>query len=92
MTATAILLDQLTDPLRLGLLVALVAVLLRAREAGRHVPLLALAVAAVALLMPLAFPLGGVGYGTQAGLGLIATLGHLAVVLSIRHVVLRWLA
>lgn len=92
MTPTAILLDQVTDPLRLGLLVAFVALLLRSREAGRHLPLLALSVVAVALLRPLFLSLEGVSYGMQAGLGLISTLGQLAVVLSIRHVVLRWLA
>ena len=90
MTIPDILLAQLFDPFRLGLIVALVVTMLRTEAVtGRWAPL-ALGVIFVALIIPMT---------TQSRLpeptwllvavGIFANLGHLAVVMLIRHFVLR---
>ena len=92
MTLTEILIAQLTDPFRLGLVVALVATMLRTQQVtGRVLPLIA-GLIFVAAIIPLTITRDLAPFWTQFGVGLLATLGHLAVVLAIRHVVLRWLA
>lgn len=91
MTFSDILLDQLTDPFRLGLIVALVVTMYRTQAVtGRFVPLAA-GVLFVAAILPMTTARGAVegGIATAIALGVVANLILLAVVLGIRHVVLR---
>lgn len=90
MTFGEILFAQLTDPFRLGLIVALVVTMLRTEAVtGRWTPL-GLGVIFVALIIPLtiaretAEPLW-----TLIASGIVANLILLAVVMAIRHLVLR---
>lgn len=91
MTISEILMSQITDPLRLGLIVALVVLSLRTQAvSGRYLPL-GLGVLAVAVILPLATGRGMVeGSLSQAIIvGIVANLVLLALVMAIRHVVLR---
>ncbi|TNC72619.1 hypothetical protein [Rubellimicrobium roseum] len=90
MTNSEILLAQLTDPFRLGLLVALVVTMLRTEAVtGRWVPL-ALGVLFVAFILPSTIGAGsGVPFWTAVALGVVANLVLLALVMAIRHLVLR---
>lgn len=93
MTFTQLLADQLTDPLRLGLTVALVAVLLRNRDVTAFWLPLAAGVLFIALLLPLTTARGGAApFAMAVAVGLLSTALLLALVLGIRHVVLRWMA
>jgi hypothetical protein len=90
MTATELLFDQLTDPFRLGLIVALVVTMLRTQAVtGRWVPLAA-GVLFVAAILPMTTSRAAEGTMAQAiALGIVANLLLLALVMAIRHVVLR---
>lgn len=90
MMNSEILLEQLTDPFRLGLLVALVVTMLRTEAVtGRWIPL-ALGVLFVAFILPATTGAGaGVPFWTAVALGLVANLALLALIMAIRHVVLR---
>ena len=90
MINSEILLAQLTDPFRLGLLVALVVTMLRTEAVtGRWIPL-ALGVLFVAFILPATTAAGaGVPFWTAVVLGVVANLVLLALIMAIRHVVLR---
>jgi hypothetical protein len=90
MTNSEILLSQLTDPFRLGLIVALVVTMLRTEAVtGRLVPLAA-GVLFVAAILPMTTARGDAGTLAQAiALGIMANLVLLALVMAIRHLVLR---
>lgn len=91
MTPVEILIAQLTDPFRLGLIVALVVTMLRTEAVtGRWVPLAA-GVLFVAAILPMttsrAMAEGALPQVIL--LGIVANLLLLGLVLAIRHVVLR---
>lgn len=91
MTNSEILLSQLTDPFRLGLIVALVVTMLRTEAVtGRWIPLAA-GIVFVAVILPLTTARGLVegAMGQTIALGIVANLVLLALVMAIRHVVLR---
>lgn len=93
MTNSEILLSQLADPFRLGLIVALVVTMLRTEAVtGRWVPLAA-GVLFVAVIIPMTTARGAAeGAMAQAvALGVVANLVLLALVLAIRQVVLRFM-
>ena len=91
MTNSEVLLSQLTDPFRLGLIVALVVTMLRTEAVtGRWIPLAA-GVVFVAAILPLTTA-RGMAEGAMAQLillGIVANLLLLALVMAIRPVVLR---
>ena len=91
MTNSEILLSQLTDPFRLGLIVALVVTMLRTEVVtGRWIPLIS-GVFFVAAILPMTTSRGMTdgGMALAIALGVIANLILLALVMAIRHVVLR---
>lgn len=91
MTNSEILLSQLTDPFRLGLIVALVVTMLRTEVVtGRWIPLI-LGVIFVAAILPMTTSRGMTdgGMALAIALGVVANLILLALVMAIRHVVLR---
>ena len=90
MTVSEILFAQLTDPFRLGLIVALVVTMLRTElVTGRWLPL-ALGVAFVAVIIPTTIQSNAAEpLWRLVAVGLVANLLLLVVVLGIRHVVLR---
>lgn len=90
MTFPEMLSAQLLDPFRLGLLVALVVTMLRTEAVtGRWAPL-ALGVAFVAFIIPLTTQRGAAEpLWEQVLVGLVANVLLLAVVMAIRHLVLR---
>jgi hypothetical protein len=90
MTMGEIFFDQLTDPFRLGLIVALVVTMLRTEVVtGRWIPLAA-GVLFVAIIIPTTIQSGsGEPLPTLVLVGLAANLVLLAVVMAIRHLVLR---
>lgn len=93
MPLTEILLSQLTDPFRIGLIVALVFTMLRTRGVTGTVLPLVLGLVFVAVMIPMTIrtetpePLWRV-----AGIGLVANAVILAVVLAVRAAVLRFRA
>lgn len=91
MANSDILLSQLTDPFRLGLIVALVVTMLRTEAVtGRWIPLGA-GVVFVAVILPMttARGLAEGAVGQAVALGIVANLVLLALVMAIRHLVLR---
>jgi hypothetical protein len=90
MTFAEMLFAQLTDPFRLGLIVALVVTMLRTEAVtGRWVPL-ALGVLFVAFIIPTTFGRAAAEpFWQLVAVGIVANLLLLAVVMAIRHVVLR---
>ena len=91
MTSSEILLSQLTDPFRLGLIVALVVTMLRTEVVtGRWIPLI-LGVVFVAAILPMTTSRGMAdsGMAVAIALGIVANIILLALVMAIRHVVLR---
>ena len=91
MTNSEILLSQLTDPFRLGLIVALVVTMLRTEVVtGRWIPLI-LGVVFVAAILPMTTSRGmsDGGMALAIALGVVANIILLALVMAIRHVVLR---
>ncbi len=90
MTNSEILLAQLTDPFRLGLIVALVVTMLRTEAVtGRWIPLAA-GVAFVAAILPMTTSRADEGLLWQSiAVGLVSNLVLLGLVMAIRHVVLR---
>ena len=90
MTFGEIFFAQLTDPFRLGLIVALVVTMLRTEAVtGRWLPL-ALGVGFVALIIPMTMARGAAEPLWQlVAVGLAANLVLLALVMAIRHLVLR---
>lgn len=92
MTNSEILLSQLTDPFRLGLIVALVVTMLRTEGVtGRWLPLAA-GVLFVAVILPMttARGLAEGGMAQAVALGIVGNLVLLALVMAIRQVVLRF--
>ena len=90
MTVPDILLAQLFDPFRLGLIVALVVTMLRTEAVtGRWLPL-ALGVAFVAVIIPITTQ-GGTAEPLWlfVAIGVLANIALLALVMLIRHFVLR---
>jgi hypothetical protein len=83
MTLTDLFLTQLTDPFRIGLLVALIFTTVRtAQVTGRVIPLLA-GVLFVAMLLPSTVaPVAGVGMAQAVGVGLVANAVIVAVLLA----------
>lgn len=78
-----ILIDQLTDPFRIGLLAALVLTTLNtAHHTGRLVPL-ALGTLFVAFLIPTAFGAGGAGLVPAVATGIVANAVILGIVLGL---------
>jgi hypothetical protein len=92
MTSSDILLSQIFDPLRLGLLLPLTVLVLGVQVATRRWPLLAAGGAVVALVLPPFARAEAAGYWQLALIGLLANAALLALVLAIRHVVLRWVS
>lgn len=91
MTLTDILLAQLADPFRIGLLVFLLLTTLRtAHHTGRLVPL-ALGAAFVAVLIPTTFGNPELTMISQIGIGLVANVLILAVLYAIATLALRML-
>lgn len=90
MTFGEILFEQLTNPFRLGLIVALVVTMLRTQEVtGRWAPL-ALGVIFVAIIIPLTMARGAAEpFWQLVAVGIVANLVLLALVMAIRHLVLR---
>ncbi|TNC50485.1 hypothetical protein FHG66_08305 [Rubellimicrobium rubrum] len=90
MTMTELLSTQLTDPFRLGLIVALVVTMLRTEAVtGRWLPLAA-GVLFVAFIIPATMGQGAATpFWQLVAAGVIANVLLLAVVMAIRHVVLR---
>jgi hypothetical protein len=90
MDAQDVLLGQLLDPFRWGLLVALVVTMLRTEAVtGRWLPLAA-GLAFVAAIIPLTMGLPeGATLARAVGLGVVANLLILAVVLLVREACLR---
>ena len=90
MTFGEMLVAQLTDPFRLALIVGLVLTMLRTeRVTGRWAPL-ALGVAFVAVIIPLTTQRGAPEPMWELiAVGLVANVVLLAVVMAIRHLVLR---
>lgn len=90
MTNAEILLSQITDPFRLGLIVALVVTMLRNEAVtGRWLPLVA-GVAFVAAIIPMTTGRSAeVGLAQAIALGIVANMVLLAIVMAIRHLVLR---
>ena len=90
MTMGEIFFDQLTDPFRLGLIVALVVTMLRTEAVtGRWIPL-ALGVAFVALIIPMTMARDAAEpLWRLVAVGVVANLLLLALVMAIRHLVLR---
>jgi hypothetical protein len=90
MENSEILLAQLTDPFRLGLIVALVVTMLRTEAVtGRWIPL-ALGILFVAAVLPMTTGRASeVPFATAILLGVVANLVLLALVMAIRHLVLR---
>ena len=90
MTFGEILIDQLWDPFRLGLIVALVVTMLRTQAVtGRWVPL-ALGILFVAFIIPTTLGRDAAEPLWQlVAVGIVANLLLLAVVMAIRHLVLR---
>lgn len=90
MTPVDILLVQLTDPFRLGLIVALVVTMLRTEAVtGRWVPLAA-GVLFVAVILPITTGAGAAEPLWQiVAVGILANVLLLSVVMAIRHLVLR---
>ena len=91
MTTPEILLSQLGDPFRLGLLVLVVVLTLGLRVVTDRWPLVLAGAAVVAAILPL-FAEAAAPYWQLLLIGLVANAVLLAVVLAIRHVVLRWIA
>jgi hypothetical protein len=90
MTFGEILVAQLTDPFRLALIVGLVLTILRTEAVtGRWVPL-ALGLLFVAFIIPATMARDAASPLWQlVAVGLVANLVLLAVVMAIRHLVLR---
>ncbi|WP_210526771.1 hypothetical protein [Rubellimicrobium arenae] len=90
MTLGEILSAQLTDPFRLGLLVALVVTMLRTEAVtGRWTPL-GFGVLFVAFIIPMTTGREeGLPLWQLVAVGILANLLLLALVMAIRHVVLR---
>ena len=90
MTMTELISTQLTDPFRLGLIVALVVTMLRTEAVtGRWLPLAA-GVFFVAFIIPATIGQDtAIPFWQLVATGLIANVLLLAVVMAIRHVVLR---
>jgi hypothetical protein len=90
MTASDILISQLTDPFRLGLIVALVLTMLRTEVVtGRWIPL-GLGVLFVAAILPMTTGRASeVSLAAAISLGVAANVVLLGLVLAIRHLVLR---
>jgi hypothetical protein len=90
MTFGEILFSQLTDPFRLGLIVALVVTMLRTEAVtGRWVPL-ALGILFVAFIIPATFGRAVAEPLWQlVAVGIVVNVLLLALVMAIRHIVLR---
>lgn len=87
---TDLILAQLTDPFRIGLLIALVFTMLRTRAAtGQLLPLAAGAVF-VAVVIPSTMPKAGVSLIQDVTAGLVSNLIILAIVLGLWAVVQRF--
>jgi hypothetical protein len=86
---TDLVLAQLTDPFRIGLLIALVVTMLRtAAVTGRVLPL-ALGLLFVAVILPTTMPTGTAGVGDAILAGLISNLIIVGPVLAIAALVVR---
>lgn len=84
---TDLLLEQLTEPFRIGLIIALVLTTLRnVAVTGTLVPL-ACGVVFVAVIIPVTMQ-GGVD-ATRIGVGIVANLIILGIVMAIRALILR---
>ena len=91
MTLTEILLSQLADPFRVGLLVFLLLTTLRtAHHTGRLVPL-ALGAVFVAVLIPTTFGNPELAIAAQIGIGIVANVLILAVLYAVAMFALRML-
>lgn len=86
---TDLVLMQLTDPFRIGLIIALVVTMLRtAAVTGRALPL-TLGVLFVAMILPTTMPSGTASFGDAFLAGLISNLIILGPVLAIALLVAR---
>lgn len=90
MPLTDIFLAQLTDPFRIGLIIALVLTMVRTRAVtGTALPL-ALGVGFIALMIPMTTQSGSAEpLWRLAAVGVVVNLIWLAVVLAVRAVILR---
>jgi hypothetical protein len=90
MSWTELLQQQLTDPFRIGLIVALVITAARTRAATGTVVPLAAGVLFVAVIIPATIsPPGTGGFWPAVALGLVANAILLAAVLAVRRVLVR---
>lgn len=86
---TELVFSQLTDPFRIGLIIALVVTMLRtAAVTGRALPL-ALGVLFVAVILPTTLPSGAASFGDAVIAGLITNLILVGPVLAIALLVAR---
>ena len=86
---TELIQTQLTDLFRIGLIVALVATMLRTQATtGRLLPLAA-GVLFVAVIIPSTMPAGGAGLGQAVAAGVVSNLIILGIVLALWSVISR---
>ncbi len=81
--------SQLSDPFRIGLIVALVATMIRTRAATGQVVPLALGVVFVAVILPSTSPPTNVTMTEAIGAGLVSNLIILAIVLALAVLIRR---
>lgn len=86
---TDLVLLQLTDPFRIGLIIALVVTMLRTAAVTGHALPLALGVLFVAVILPTTMPSGGASFGDAVLAGLISNLIIVGPVLVIAFLVVR---
>ena len=85
-----LVLSQLSDLFRIGLIVALVVTMRRtAAVTGRVIPLV-LGVVFVAVILPTTMPRGTAGLGDAVLAGLISNSIVLAAVLAVAGLIVRW--
>lgn len=86
---TDLVISQLTDPFRIGLIIALVVTMLRTSAVtGRFVPL-ALGVVFVAVILPTTMPTGSASLTDAILAGLVSNLIILVPVLAVARLVAR---
>ena len=87
---TDLVLSQLTDLFRIGLIIALVVTMRRtAAVTGRVIPL-ALGVVFVAVMLPATMPTGAASMTDAVLAGLLSNSVILAVVLAVASLIARW--
>jgi hypothetical protein len=89
MALTELFMAQLTDPFRIGIVIALVVTMLRTQaDTGTWMPLLA-GILFISVLIPLALSAGQGAQMTQILVGLVSTSVLVGLALVVRALVLR---